>query len=221
MHVRIIKKKGRSLFLLSCEILHLIKRLHFPWVWQKKWGLGNFPASPMVKTLLPMQGHDYDPCLGNWDPTSPHLACTPPAVLRHPAIQRVALRTTRADLRRGSRTGATADGCWLLAAGATRTYSHQTTVATPSNTSSQTASPAPHPANATTKAGDGTLQSAASLCDLRLPSTSLLLRDSGEETAVLHHLLNPVQMASVHPVWQRKKRKRSLHWINVLIPHLI
>ena len=91
-------------------------------------------------------------------------------------------------------------GLLLLAAGATRTYSHQTTMATPSNTSSQTASPAPHPANATTKAGDGTLQSAASLCDLRLPSTSLLLRDSGEETAVLHHLLNPVQMASVHPV---------------------
>ncbi|OWK01311.1 hypothetical protein Celaphus_00018899, partial [Cervus elaphus hippelaphus] len=39
-----------------------------------------------------------------------------------------------------------------------------------------------------------------SLCDLGLPSTSLLLRDSGEETSVLHHLLNPVQMASIHPV---------------------
>ncbi|KAB0366059.1 hypothetical protein FD754_010215 [Muntiacus muntjak] len=44
-----------------------------------------------------------------------------------------------------------------------QTYSNQTTVATPSNTSSQTASPARHPANATTKASDDTLQSTASL----------------------------------------------------------
>ena len=82
----------------------------------------------------------------------------------------------------------------------TQTYSNQTTVVTPSSNSSQTTSPAPHPANATTKASDGTLQSTASLCDLGFPSTSLLLRDSGEETSVLHHLLNPVQMASIHPV---------------------
>uniref|UniRef100_A0AC11BHS3 Uncharacterized protein n=1 Tax=Ovis aries TaxID=9940 RepID=A0AC11BHS3_SHEEP len=44
-----------------------------------------------------------------------------------------------------------------------RTYSNQTTVVTPSSNSSQTTSPAPHPANATTKASDGTLQSTASL----------------------------------------------------------
>ena len=30
MHVKIIKKKDRSLFLLSFEIVSLIKRLHFP-----------------------------------------------------------------------------------------------------------------------------------------------------------------------------------------------
>uniref|UniRef100_A0A8C2NRD9 Uncharacterized protein n=1 Tax=Capra hircus TaxID=9925 RepID=A0A8C2NRD9_CAPHI len=45
----------------------------------------------------------------------------------------------------------------------TQTYSNQTTVVTPSSNSSQTTSPAPHPANATTKASDGTLQSTASL----------------------------------------------------------
>lgn len=31
---------------------------------------------------------------------APHLACTPPAVLRHPAIQRDALRTDGADMGR-------------------------------------------------------------------------------------------------------------------------
>lgn len=31
---------------------------------------------------------------------APHLACTPPAILRHPAIQRDALRTDGADMGR-------------------------------------------------------------------------------------------------------------------------
>ncbi|XP_065767759.1 signal transducer CD24 [Muntiacus reevesi] len=94
---------------------------------------------------------------------APRLACTPPAVLRHPAIQRDALRTDGADMGRAivARLGL---GLLLLALLLpTQTYSNQTTVATPSNSSSQTTSPALHPANATTKASDGTLQSTASL----------------------------------------------------------
>uniref|UniRef100_A0A8C0DFT0 CD24 n=1 Tax=Balaenoptera musculus TaxID=9771 RepID=A0A8C0DFT0_BALMU len=42
-------------------------------------------------------------------------------------------------------------------------YSNQTTVVTPSSNSSQHTSAAPNPANATTKASDGALQSTASL----------------------------------------------------------
>ncbi|XP_067593294.1 signal transducer CD24-like [Pseudorca crassidens] len=45
----------------------------------------------------------------------------------------------------------------------TQVYSNQTTVVTPSNKSSQHTSAAPSPANATTKASDGALQSTASL----------------------------------------------------------
>ncbi|XP_061043638.1 signal transducer CD24-like [Eubalaena glacialis] len=45
----------------------------------------------------------------------------------------------------------------------TQIYSDQTTVVTPSSNSSQHTSAAPNPANATTKAGDGALQSTASL----------------------------------------------------------
>uniref|UniRef100_A0A8C4PG56 Uncharacterized protein n=1 Tax=Equus asinus TaxID=9793 RepID=A0A8C4PG56_EQUAS len=53
-------------------------------------------------------------------------------------------------------------------------YSNQTTVATTSSNSSQSTLAAPNTANATTKTSGGALQSTASLCDLVLPSTSLL-----------------------------------------------
>ncbi|XP_026971897.1 signal transducer CD24-like [Globicephala melas] len=45
----------------------------------------------------------------------------------------------------------------------TQIYSNQTTVVTPSSNSSQHTSAAPNPANATTKASAGTLQSTAGL----------------------------------------------------------
>ncbi|CAD7676576.1 unnamed protein product [Nyctereutes procyonoides] len=67
--------------------------------------------------------------------------------------------------------------------------------------SSQSTSTAPNPANTTTTPTGGALLSTASLfSDLVLPSTSLLLKDSGHETSILPHLLNPIQMASRHPV---------------------
>ncbi|XP_065733100.1 signal transducer CD24-like [Phocoena phocoena] len=50
----------------------------------------------------------------------------------------------------------------------TQIYSNQTTVVTPSSNSSQHTSAAPNPANATTKASAGTLQSAASLLVISL-----------------------------------------------------
>ncbi|XP_027407099.1 signal transducer CD24 [Bos indicus] len=121
------------------------------------------PASPTDQpekgARLPAPGA---PCQVPPAGRAPHLACTPPAILRHPAIQRDALRTDGADMGRAivARLGL---GLLLLALLLpTQTYSNQTTVVTPSN-SSQTTSPAPHPANATTKASDGTLQSTASL----------------------------------------------------------
>ena len=216
MHVRIIKKKGRSLFLLSCEILHLIKGLHFPWVWQKKWGLGNFPASPMVKTLLPMQGHDYDPCLGNWDPTSPHLACTPPAVLRHPAIQRVALRTARADLGRGSRTGAAAAGCWRYADLLTsNNYGNTFKYLLPDCLTCPPSSQCHHQGRR--------WYSAVSSQSLWPPSPFYISTAKGLRRR--NSCTSPSSKSSSNGIHTscvtKKKRKRSLHWINVLIPHLI
>ncbi|XP_065729697.1 signal transducer CD24-like [Phocoena phocoena] len=53
----------------------------------------------------------------------------------------------------------------------TQIYSNQTAVVTPSSNSSQYMSAAPNPANATTKASDGALQSTASLL---VTSVSLL-----------------------------------------------
>ncbi|XP_067593339.1 signal transducer CD24-like [Pseudorca crassidens] len=50
----------------------------------------------------------------------------------------------------------------------TQIYSNQTAVVTPSSNSSQHTSAAPNPANATTKASDGTLQSTASLLVISL-----------------------------------------------------
>uniref|UniRef100_A0A8C6AET7 Signal transducer CD24 n=1 Tax=Monodon monoceros TaxID=40151 RepID=A0A8C6AET7_MONMO len=50
----------------------------------------------------------------------------------------------------------------------TQIYSNQTTVVTPSSNSSQHTSAAPNPANATTKASDGTLQSTTSLLVISL-----------------------------------------------------
>ncbi|TEA41141.1 hypothetical protein DBR06_SOUSAS18010052 [Sousa chinensis] len=50
----------------------------------------------------------------------------------------------------------------------TQIYSNQTTVVTPSSNSSQHTSAAPNPANATTKASDGTLQSTAGLLVISL-----------------------------------------------------
>ncbi|XP_059852074.1 signal transducer CD24-like [Delphinus delphis] len=50
----------------------------------------------------------------------------------------------------------------------TQIYSNQTTVVTPSSNSSQHTSAAPNPANATTKASAGTLQSTAGLLVISL-----------------------------------------------------
>uniref|UniRef100_A0A671FPB4 Uncharacterized protein n=1 Tax=Rhinolophus ferrumequinum TaxID=59479 RepID=A0A671FPB4_RHIFE len=79
-------------------------------------------------------------------------------------------------------------------------YSNQTIAVTPSSNPSHKTSTSPSPANATTKASGGDLQSTtASL----LVSFSLLHHycwDSEQETSVLLHLLNPIQMASRHPV---------------------
>uniref|UniRef100_A0AC11BJB0 Uncharacterized protein n=2 Tax=Caprinae TaxID=9963 RepID=A0AC11BJB0_SHEEP len=112
----------------------------------------------------PSAGAACEPDPPAWEGRAPAGArCPLPAVLRHPAIQRDALRTDGADMGRAivARLGL---GLLLLALLLpTQTYSNQTTVVTPSSNSSQTTSPAPHPANATTKASDGTLQSTASL----------------------------------------------------------
>ncbi|XP_032482469.1 signal transducer CD24-like [Phocoena sinus] len=91
-----------------------------------------------------------------------------PAVL---VLRRNALRTDGADL---GRTMVARFGLGLLLLALllpTQIYSNQTAVVTPSSNSSQHMSAAPNPANATTKASDGALQSTASLL---VTSVSLL-----------------------------------------------
>ena len=72
-------------------------------------------------------------------------------------------------------------------------YSNQTIAVTLWSNSFQNTSAASNSFNSTIKAVKCSAVNSQSLCDLVLPSTSLLLRDSDQEIPVLPHLLNLIQ----------------------------
>ncbi|XP_028350525.1 signal transducer CD24 [Physeter macrocephalus] len=128
-------------------------------------GEGHARAGALFPSPGPARRPPSPPCLRPPGATGPSR--TPPPVRR--AAHR---RSGHGQSDGGqARTGAAASGTALTCAvgvlfpGSTRywIYSNQTTVVTPPSNSSQHTSAAPNPANATTKASDGALQSTASL----------------------------------------------------------
>uniref|UniRef100_A0A8D0IMR3 Uncharacterized protein n=1 Tax=Sus scrofa TaxID=9823 RepID=A0A8D0IMR3_PIG len=79
-------------------------------------------------------------------------------------------------------------------------YSNQTTLVTVSSNSTQNTSAAPKPANATTKASDGAMQSTASLFVLSVSVLHLYVKRLRPRNIYTSPFLNPNQMASRHPV---------------------
>nr|XP_058939167.1 signal transducer CD24 [Kogia breviceps] len=128
-------------------------------------GEGHARAGALFPSPGPARRPPSPPCLRPPGATDPSR--TPPPV-RSAAHRRSGHGQSDGGQ---ARTGAAASGTALTCAvgvlfpGSTRywIYSNQTTVTTPSSNSSQHTSAAPNPANATTKASDGALQSTASL----------------------------------------------------------
>lgn len=160
---------------------------------------------------------EYQQLTGNsTKESSGDLACTQPepSVLHAPASSEMASsKTCRAqtewtwaeqtgtDRRYGSQvqTGAAASGTATTHTDLFRSSNCCNPPSNPSHNTSTTQSPA----NATTKASGSALQSTASL--FILPSTSLLLRDAGQDMSVRPHFLNPIQMAWRHPATRKKQ----------------